>query len=80
MSAQYENSVNKILDEVRNYDYDWVSEVTKDDVREDDRFLYVEITNYDDIWDEILELGYHMDAKSIAEVDGEERYLISVER
>jgi hypothetical protein len=70
----------KLLEQVNGYGLHWSYEVTEENIREDEDFLYLEIETEDDIHDEFMELGNYLEARSTGTVNGGERYVLSVEK
>ncbi len=70
----------ELLEEAREYEADWSSEIGGENIREDENFLYLELESENDIRDEFMELGNYLEARSTGVVNGGERYVLSVEK
>lgn len=74
------DSVDQFVEDVRGYDADWTSEISEEDISEDEDFMYLEIDTEDYIRDEFMDMGRYLDARSTGEVNNGERYVLAVEK
>lgn len=77
---EYEEQVEELIEEVRGYGFAWSHEISYENISEDEDFLYLELEASDDIRDQFMELGNFLDARSTGEVNGGERYILSIEK
>lgn len=72
---------NEFLDEVKGLGFSWTEALTADEnVEEDENFLYLEVEDEEDISEDLYELGWMLDAKTVGEVNNGERYVLAVEK
>ncbi|MFB6175115.1 MAG: hypothetical protein ABEJ87_03995 [Candidatus Nanohalobium sp.] len=77
---EYEEAVESLLKEVNGYGFSWSLEADRENIREDENFLYLELESSEDIWDQFQELGNYLDARSTGQVNNGESYVLSVEK
>lgn len=77
---EYEEAVEKLMEEVKGYGFARSHEVSYENISEDEDFLYLELETSEDTWDQFSELGKSLDAKSTGEINNGERYVLSVEK
>lgn len=70
----------ELLEQAQNYGAEWTESLDEDNISEDERFRYLEVETSQDISTEFFELGIYLDAKSTAEVDHGDRYVLSVKK
>lgn len=70
----------EILERVQGYGLHWSYEITEENIRENQDFLYLELEAEEDIQDEFMELGNCLEARSSGVVKDGERYVLSVEK
>lgn len=78
--SECEEQVEELIEEVRGYGFAWSNEVSYENISEDEDFLYLELEASEDIREQFMELGNFLDARSTGEVNGGERYILSVEK
>lgn len=77
---EQKNSVDQLVEDIHEYEADWSQEISEEDITEDEDFIYLEFDGTEDIWDEFMDLGRYLNARSTAEVNNGERYVLAVQK
>jgi len=77
---EQKNSVDELIEDIHEYEADWSQEISEEDISEDEDFMYLEIDDTENIREEFMDLGRYLDARSTAEVNNGERYVLAVEK